>query len=83
MTRIRKGFAKTRKVVEPPHLIAMQRHSYDRFLQMRVDPAQREEIGLQAIFKSIFPINDFNGLCTLEFAYYSFGVPKYTGAGVH
>jgi len=78
MTRIRKGFAKTRKIVEPPHLIAMQRHSYDRFLQMHVDPAQREEIGLQAIFKSIFPITDFNGLCNLEFAYYSFGSPKYT-----
>ncbi len=78
MKRIRKGFAKTRKIIEPPHLIAMQRHSYDRFLQINVDPAQREEIGLQAIFKSIFPIKDFNGLCTLEFVKYSFGDYKYT-----
>jgi DNA-directed RNA polymerase subunit beta len=78
MKRVRKGFAKTRKLVEPPHLIAMQRHSYDRFLQMNVDPSQREEIGLQAIFKNIFPISDFNGLCTLEFVSYSFGEHKYT-----
>uniref|UniRef100_UPI004055A05B DNA-directed RNA polymerase subunit beta n=1 Tax=Candidatus Electrothrix sp. TaxID=2170559 RepID=UPI004055A05B len=78
MNRVRKGFAKTRKLVEPPHLIAMQRHSYDRFLQMNVDPSQREEIGLQGIFKNIFPISDFNGLCTLEFVSYSFGEQKYT-----
>ncbi|WPD22360.1 MAG: DNA-directed RNA polymerase subunit beta [Candidatus Electrothrix scaldis] len=78
MKRVRKGFAKTRKLVEPPHLIAMQRHSYDRFLQMNVDPSQREDIGLQAIFKNIFPISDFNGLCTLEFVNYSFGEHKYT-----
>ncbi len=80
MKRTRKGFAKTRKVVEPPHLIAMQRHSYDRFLQIHVDPSQREDTGLQAIFTSIFPITDFNGLCTLEFVGYSFGECKYTVA---
>ncbi|XOF32272.1 MAG: DNA-directed RNA polymerase subunit beta [Candidatus Electrothrix sp. YB6] len=80
MKRVRKGFAKTRKLVEPPHLIAMQRHSYDRFLQMNIDPSQREEVGLQAIFKDIFPITDFNNLCTLEFVGYSFGELKYTVA---
>jgi DNA-directed RNA polymerase subunit beta len=80
MKRVRKGFAKTRKLVEPPHLIAMQRHSYDRFLQMNVDPSHREEVGLQAIFNNIFPIADFNGLCTLEFVSYSFGEHKYTVA---
>ena len=80
MKRVRKGFAKTRKLVEPPHLIAMQRHSYDRFLQMHIDPSQREEVGLQAIFKDIFPITDFNNLCTLEFVSYSFGELKYTVA---
>ncbi|CAK8720579.1 DNA-directed RNA polymerase subunit beta [Candidatus Electronema halotolerans] len=80
MKRTRKGFAKTHKVVEPPHLIAMQRHSYDRFLQLHVDPSQREETGLQAIFNSIFPITDFNGLCNLEFVSYSFGECKYTVA---
>ncbi len=78
MKRVRKSFAKTRTIVEPPHLIAMQRHSYERFLQRDIAPDQREDVGLQAIFKNIFPISDFNGLCSLEFVRYSFGVPKYT-----
>ncbi|WP_456386068.1 DNA-directed RNA polymerase subunit beta [Desulfolithobacter sp.] len=78
MNRVRKSFAKTRQIMEPPHLIAMQRHSYERFLQRDVHPDEREDIGLQAIFKNIFPITDFNGLCSLEFVRYSFGEAKYT-----
>ncbi len=78
MKRVRKSFAKTRQIVEPPHLIAMQRHSYERFLQRDVDPDAREDFGLQAIFKNIFPLTDFNGQCSLEFVRYAFGQPKYT-----
>jgi DNA-directed RNA polymerase subunit beta len=78
MERVRKNFAKTRKVVEIPHLIEMQRLSFDKFLQRDIAPDQREDIGLQAIFKSIFPISDFNGVCFLEFVRYNFGEPKYT-----
>jgi len=78
MERVRKNFAKTKKVVEIPHLIEMQRLSYDKFQQRDVAPDQREDIGLQAIFKSIFPISDFNGVCFLEFVRYNFGEPKYT-----
>jgi DNA-directed RNA polymerase subunit beta len=78
MKRVRKSFAKTIRIVEPPHLIAMQRHSYDRLLQRDVDPDSREDFGLQAIFKNIFPLTDFNGLCSLEFVRYAFGEAKYT-----
>ena len=78
MERVRKNFATVASVMEPPHLISMQRISYDKFLQIDVDPDSREDIGLQAIFKNVFPINDFNGHCSLEFVNYSFGVPKYT-----
>jgi len=78
MDRVRRNFAKTEKVIEAPHLIEMQRLSYDKFLQMDVEPEQREDIGLQAIFQSIFPISDFNGVCFLEFVRYTFGEPKYT-----
>ncbi len=80
MERVRKSFAKTSHIIEPPHLIAMQRHSYERFLQSDIPADQREEFGLQAIFKSIFPISDFNGNCSLEFVRYSFGEAKYTVA---
>ncbi|MFP7754883.1 DNA-directed RNA polymerase subunit beta [Thermodesulfobacteriota bacterium B35] len=78
MKRVRKSFAKTRSILEPPHLIAMQRHSYERFLQRDVPPDERQDHGLQGIFKNIFPITDFNGLCSLEFVRYAFGEPKYT-----
>jgi len=78
MNRVRKSFAKTSQTLEPPHLIAMQRHSYERFLQRDINPDERGDFGLQAIFKNIFPITDFNGLCSLEFVRYSFGEPKYT-----
>ncbi|MDH3328293.1 MAG: DNA-directed RNA polymerase subunit beta [Desulfobulbaceae bacterium] len=78
MNRVRKNFAKTSRTLEPPHLIAMQRHSYERFLQSDIHPDERGDFGLQAIFKNIFPITDFNGLCSLEFVRYSFKEAKYT-----
>ncbi len=78
MKRVRKSFAKTSQIVEPPHLISMQRHSYDRFLQRDAEPDAREDFGLQAIFNNIFPLTDFNGLCSLEFVRYAFGDAKYT-----
>ena len=78
MERIRKSFAKTSQIMEPPHLIAMQRESYEHFLQKETAPGDRKSQGLQAIFQSIFPISDFNGLCSLEFVQYDFGEPKYT-----
>ena len=80
MRRVRKSFAKTSQIIEPPHLIAMQRESYEHFLQRDIAPELRRDHGLQAIFQSVFPITDFNGLCSLEFVRYSFGEPKYTVA---
>jgi DNA-directed RNA polymerase subunit beta len=76
--RVRKSFAKSKEIVEKPHLIAMQRMSYEGFLQFDKQPDQREDVGLQSIFKSVFPVEDFNGTCSLEFVSYSFGEPKYT-----
>jgi len=78
MGRIRKNFATAESILEPPHLISMQRLSYEKFLQMDKDPDGREDHGLQAILKNVFPINDFNGVCSLEFVRYKFGAPKYT-----
>ncbi len=74
--RIRKSFGKIRKIVEIPDLIGMQRESYNRLLQMDVSPEKREDIGLQAVFKSVYPINDFTGTASLEFVSYSFGEVK-------
>lgn len=71
-TRIRKNFGKIRKIVDIPDLIGVQRDSYRRFLQKNIAPQKREEIGLQAIFKSVFPIKDFTGSASLEFVSYRF-----------
>ncbi|MEW6429793.1 MAG: DNA-directed RNA polymerase subunit beta [Thermodesulfobacteriota bacterium] len=76
--RVRKSFAKIGEVVEKPHLIEMQQQAFDNFLQINVEPDDRKDEGLQGIFKSVFPIEDFNGTCSLEFVSYSFGEPKYT-----
>ncbi len=80
MKRVRKSFAKIGEVIEKPHLIDMQKRSYDGFLQKSVADDERESTGLQGVFQSVFPIDDFNGNCTLEFVSYSFGEPKYTVA---
>jgi DNA-directed RNA polymerase subunit beta len=76
--RIRKSFGKIKKIVEIPDLIGMQRDSYQRFLQMNVPPEKREDIGLQAVFKSVFPIKDFTGSASLEFVSYRFAEVKHS-----
>ncbi len=76
--RIRKNFGKIRKIVDIPDLIGMQRESFARFLQMDIPPEQREEIGLQAVFKSVYPIKDFTGSASLEFVSYRFGEIKHS-----
>jgi DNA-directed RNA polymerase subunit beta len=76
--RIRKNFGKIPKIIDIPDLIAVQRESYRRFLQMDVPPEKREDIGLQAVFKSVFPIKDFTGSASLEFVSYRFGEVKHS-----
>ena len=75
--RIRKDFGKILKIVNIPDLIGVQRESYNRFLQMDVLPNERKEIGVQAVFKSVFPIKDFTGSASLEFVSYRFGEVKH------
>ncbi|MBI2338817.1 MAG: DNA-directed RNA polymerase subunit beta [Deltaproteobacteria bacterium] len=75
--RLRKDFSRIKKIVDIPNLIELQKQSYVKFLQMEVPPDQREDAGLQAIFKSVFPIRDFNNTASLEFVGYSFEKPKY------
>ncbi len=76
--RFRKSFGKIKKIVEIPDLIGMQRESYKRFLQIDTPPERREDIGLQAVFKSVFPIKDFTGSASLEFVSYRFAEVKHS-----
>jgi DNA-directed RNA polymerase subunit beta len=76
--RLRKNFGGKHKIAEIPDLIGMQRDSYNRFLQMHVPPEKREDIGLQSVFRSVFPIKDFTGTASLEYVSYSFGEVKHS-----
>ena len=76
--RIRKNFGKIPKIVDIPNLIAVQQESFNRFLQKDVPPEKRKDIGLQAVFKSVFPIKDFTGTASLEFVSYRFGEVKHS-----
>ncbi len=75
--RIRRNFGKIEKIIDIPNLIEMQKHSYELFLQKDVPPEQREDVGLQGAFKSVFPIQDFSGTSSLEFVKYTFEDVKY------
>jgi len=72
------SFAKMPEIIAIPNLIEIQRRSFDQFLQHRVPPDRREQIGLQGVFTSIFPINDYDDSASLEFVKYEFGQPKYS-----
>ncbi|MCK6594761.1 MAG: DNA-directed RNA polymerase subunit beta [Bacteriovoracaceae bacterium] len=74
----RKDFALTPTVLDTPPLMKLQVNSYDDFLQKDIPPAKRVDLGLQAVFKSVFPIYDFNKTVSLEFVSYSLEEPKYT-----
>ena len=75
---VRKSFAKTQVRAELPNLIETQRLSYNAFLQRDVLSDQRIDTGLQAVFKEVFPIQDFSEVNSLEFVNYTLGTPKYT-----
>jgi DNA-directed RNA polymerase subunit beta len=71
--RERVDFSKIKTSIPIPNLIEIQKNSYERFLQMRVLPGEREDAGLQSVFKSVFPISDLRENCSLEFVEYSIG----------
>ena len=75
--RIRKDFSRVKAPIDIPNLIDLQRNSYERFLQADIPPAKRTDSGLQAVFKSVFPIEDFDRSASLEFESYTLEPPKY------
>jgi DNA-directed RNA polymerase subunit beta len=75
--RVRKFFGKIQEVAEMPNLIEVQKASYDQFLLVEEPAGGRPDEGLQAVFKSVFPISDFSNTSMLEFVKYEFEAPKY------
>ncbi|MEO6946091.1 MAG: DNA-directed RNA polymerase subunit beta, partial [Nitrobacter sp.] len=75
--RVRKFFGHIREVAEMPNLIEVQKASYDQFLMVNEPEGGRLDEGLQAVFRSVFPISDFSSTSMLEFVRYEFEAPKY------
>src|SRR5213083_855248 len=75
--RVRKFFGHIQEVAEMPNLIEVQKASYDQFLLVQEPHGGRPDEGLQAVFKSVFPISDFSNTAQLEFVRYAFEPPKY------
>ena len=74
---LRKNFAKIKKIIDIPNLIDIQKNSYKRFLQIDVPAEARKNIGLETVFRSVFPIRDFSETASLEYVSYFLGTPKY------
>ena len=75
--RLRRSFARIESLTQIPNLIELQKQSYENFLQKDVDPDRRGSEGLNGVFKSVFPISDFNKTSSLEFVGYTLEPPKY------
>src|SRR5215813_1641954 len=76
--RFRRNFGKIKKIIDIPNLIEIQKRSYEEFLQLGIASHERREMGLQGVFRSVFPIKDFNETASLEFVSYTLGQPKYS-----
>ncbi len=74
---LRKDYSRIPAIIEIPNLIEVQKESYDKFLQRDVAPDRREEVGLHAVFRGIFPIRDYSGTTQLEYVSYRIDEPKF------
>jgi DNA-directed RNA polymerase subunit beta len=70
------NFGKIKEIIAPPNLIELQTNSYREFLQADVAPSKRKNLGLQAVFTEVFPIESYDGKCVLDFHSYEIGDPK-------
>jgi DNA-directed RNA polymerase subunit beta len=70
------NFGKIKEIIAPPNLIELQTNSYREFLQADIPPSRRKNLGLQAVFTEVFPIESYDGKCVLDFRSYEIGEPK-------
>jgi DNA-directed RNA polymerase subunit beta len=75
-TTERINFGKIKEIIAPPNLIELQTNSYREFLQADQPPSKRKNLGLQAVFTEVFPIESYDGKCVLDFHSYEIGEPK-------
>src|SRR6266516_2928043 len=71
------NFGKIKEIIAPPNLIELQTNSYAEFLQLDVAPTKRKNVGLQAVFREVFPIESYDGKVVLDYHSYCIAEPKY------
>jgi DNA-directed RNA polymerase subunit beta len=74
----RYSFGKIADICEMPHLVELQTKSFEDFIQAGVPKSRRKNIGLEEVFREVFPIESYDGNHKLEYVSYSLGKPKYT-----
>jgi DNA-directed RNA polymerase subunit beta len=77
-SQVVRNFGKVQDAVEIPDLTAIQRDSYDRFLQRDVEPTKRKNFGLESLYREIFPVESYDKSMVLEYLYYELEKPRYT-----
>jgi DNA-directed RNA polymerase subunit beta len=77
MNQLVKQFGRIKETLAIPHLLSLQVDSYKQLLLKEVDSSSRADMGLEGVFRSVFPIEDFNKTATLEYVSYDIGEPKY------
>jgi DNA-directed RNA polymerase subunit beta len=75
--QIRKSFSNNQDRESIPHLISLQKESYEKFLQLNIAPENRKNVGIQSVFNSFFPLSDSNGKVTVEFIKYDLKQPRF------
>ena len=80
-TTDRVHFGKIKEVIAPPNLIELQTNSYREFLQIDTPASKRRNMGLQAVFGEVFPIESYDGKCHLGYDSYEIGEPKHDWVG--
>jgi len=75
--QIRKSFSNNKDRESIPHLISLQKESYEKFLQLNIAPENRKNVGIQSVFNSFFPLSDSNGKVTVEFIKYDLKQPRF------
>src|SRR6184192_188633 len=70
------NFGKIKEIIAPPNLIELQTNSYKEFLQAEIPQSKRKNLGLQAVFREVFPIESYDGKCVLDYDSYEIGEPK-------
>src|SRR5216684_1432950 len=70
------NFGKIKEIIAPPNLIELQTNSYKEFLQAEIPASKRKGVGLQAVFREVFPIESYDGKCVLDYHSYDIGEPK-------